>query len=94
MEIKQKDNGKIGSFYIEVDGNTEAEMTYKYSGDHQITIDHTEVNSSLKGLGVGYKLIEAAVAYLRENNLKAIPQCPFAKSVFDKKGDEFKDIRV
>lgn len=94
MEIKHKDDGKDGSFYIEVDGHREAEMTYQHSGDHQITIDHTEVNDSLKGQGVGHKLIEAAVAYLRKNKLKAIPKCPFVKSVFDKKGDEFKDIRA
>lgn len=94
MEVKHTDNGKKGSFYIELDGKREAEMTYRHSGDQQITIDHTEVSDSLKGQGVGKKLIKAAVDYLRNNNLKAVAECPFVKSVFDKKGEEFADVRA
>ena len=92
MEIQHKDNGKEGSFYIERDGKQKAEMTYKYSGDHEITIDHTEVNDSLKGHGIGKKLIESAVDYLRQNNLKAVAECPFVKSVFEKNYDAYQDI--
>ena len=94
MEIKHKDDGKNGSFYVEVNGQQEAEMTYKHSGNKQVIIDHTEVNDSLKGQGVAHKLIDAAVAYLRKNNLKAIAECPFVKSVFDKKGEEFNDVKA
>lgn len=94
MEVKHTDEGKHGSFYVEVDGQRKAEMTYEHSGDQQITIDHTEVNDSLKGEGVGHKLIDASVAYLRKNNLKAVAECPFVKSVFDKKGEELADVRV
>ena len=92
MEIKHKDNGKEGSFYIELDGQQVAELTYRYSGDQEITIDHTEVSDSMKGHGVGKKLIGAAVDYLRQNNLKAVAECPFVISVFEKKHDEYQDI--
>lgn len=94
MEVKHTDNGKKGSFYVELDGKKEAEMTYKHSGNQQITIDHTEVNDSLKGEGVGHKLINVAIDYLRKNDLRAVADCPFVKSVFDKKGDELADVRV
>ncbi|MEO5788057.1 hypothetical protein [Gelidibacter sp.] len=47
MEIKHKDSGKDGSFYIELDGKQAADMTYRLSGDHEITIDHAEVNDSM-----------------------------------------------
>ncbi|WP_027126880.1 GNAT family N-acetyltransferase [Gelidibacter mesophilus] len=92
MEIKRSDNGKTGLFYVELDGKKAAEMTYKHSGDQQITIVHTAVNDALKGQGVGHQLIHAAVDYLRENNLKAVAQCAFVKSVFDKKSEAFDDI--
>ena len=84
MNVLQEDNGKKGRFYVEVDGKRDALMSYTWAGSDKIIIDHTEVSGSLRGKGVGYKLVEAAVDFLRKKNLKVIPLCPFAKSVFDK----------
>ena len=85
MNIKQEDNGKKGKFFVELDGKQEAEMTYTYAGSDKIIIDHTEVSQKLKGQGVGYKLVEAAVDFMRDKGLKVIPLCPFAAAVFKKK---------
>lgn len=92
MEIKHTDNGRKGAFYVEIEGTRTAEMTYSHAGTEKIIIDHTEVDESLKGQGVGYKLVEAVVDYLRENNLKAIPLCSFAAAVFKKKGETYADV--
>ncbi|MBP0902544.1 GNAT family N-acetyltransferase [Mariniflexile gromovii] len=92
MEIKQADNGKKGAFYIEIDDVKVAEMTYSNAAPNKIIIDHTEVSDSLKGQGVGYKLVDATVAYLRANNLKVIPLCPFANAVFKKKHEQYADV--
>ena len=85
MNIKQEDNGEKGKFFVELDGKQEAEMTYTYAGSDKIIIDHTEVSQKLKGQGVGYKLVEAAVEFMRDKGLKVIPLCPFAAAVFKKK---------
>ena len=85
MEIKQDENQKKGKFYYEEEGKQLAEMTYTYAGDDKIIIDHTEVDDSLRGKGVGYKLVEAAVHFARENNISIMPLCPFAHAVFKKK---------
>jgi predicted GNAT family acetyltransferase len=85
MNIKQEDNGKKGKFFVELDDKQEAEMTYTYAGSDKIIIDHTEVSEKLKGQGVGYKLVEAAVDFMRDKGLKVIPLCPFAAAVFKKK---------
>jgi predicted GNAT family acetyltransferase len=50
------------------------------------------VSEKLKGQGIGYKLIEEVVAFLRENNLKVIPLCPFANAVFKKRSKDYKDV--
>ncbi|MGM5471158.1 GNAT family N-acetyltransferase [Flavobacteriaceae bacterium LMO-SS05] len=92
MNIKQEDNGKKGRFYIELHGKQEAEMIYTYAGPGKIIIEHTEVGEKLKGLGVGYKLIEEVVVYIRKNKIKVIPLCPFANAVFKKKHNEYKDV--
>ena len=92
MDILQKQNGSKGSFYIESDEKTLAEMTYSMTGDSIMIIDHTEVDDALRGKNVGYQLVKKAADYAREHQIKIIPLCPFAKSVFDKKRDEFKDV--
>ncbi|MEN3324174.1 GNAT family N-acetyltransferase [Mariniflexile soesokkakense] len=92
MEIKQKDNEKKGAFYIEINGARVAEMTYSHAAPNKIIIDHTEVSDTLKGQGVGYKLIDAAVEYLRTNNFKVIPLCPYASAVFKKKHEQYADV--
>lgn len=91
MDIKQKDDGKKGSFYVEVDGKVAAEMTWVWAGDQQIIIDHTQIDESLRGKNVGRELVHRAVLFARENNIKILPLCPFAKSVFDKTA-EYRDV--
>ena len=92
MEVQQFETERKGKFFIEKDGNQVAEMTYTYAGPKKIIIDHTEVDDSLKGQGAGYKLVEAAVDFLRENAMKVIPLCPFAKAVFDKRSEDYSDV--
>ena len=92
MEIKHKDNGKEGSFYVELNGKKEAEMTYIYKDHNTIDIDPTEVKDSLQGQGVGSALIEEAVVFMRNKNLKALTSCSYAKSVFEKKQAEYQDV--
>lgn len=91
MEVLQKEIDNKGSFYIEENGKVNAEMTYVWAGQDRIIIDHTEVNSTLKGKGAGKLMVQAAVDFARKQNIKIIPLCPFAKSVFDKT-PELRDV--
>ena len=90
MQIQNDEHGAKGAFFIERDGEWIAEMTYKKSGD-RMTIDHTEVDKSLQGKGVGKDLVEAGVEFARKNNLKIVAECPFAKKVIDET-PEFQDV--
>ncbi|MFT2008704.1 GNAT family N-acetyltransferase [Pontibacter sp. 13R65] len=91
MKIKQNDNGKRGGFFIEQESRTVAKMTYSWAGESRIIIDHTEVDASLKGKGVGKQLVAQAVLFARERNIKILPLCPFARSVFEKMS-EYQDV--
>jgi len=90
-EVKLEINGKNGYFHIDVEGKQEAKMTFVFAGDDKIIIDHTEVNEGNEGKGFGKKMVTKAVEWARENGIKIIPLCPFAKSVFDKT-PEFRDV--
>ena len=91
MLIQQNHDGSKGSFYIDEAGTILAEMTYSMTGNELMIIDHTEVSDELRGKNVGYQLVKTAVEYARANHIKILPLCPFARSVFDKKGAEFAD---
>ncbi len=91
MQIQNEEHGAKGAFFIEQNGEWIAEMTYKKSGAGMIIIDHTEVDESLQGKGVGKDLVEAGVKFARTNNLKIVAECPFAKKVIDET-PEFQDV--
>lgn len=84
MEIQQINNEKKGQFEALENGLQAGVMAYVWAGSGKFIIDHTEVNQDFAGKGVGKKLVLAAVNYARENKMKILPLCPFAKSVFDK----------
>ena len=91
MEIQQTNDTRRGYFEAIEDGKEAGKMTYTWAGDSKFIIDHTEVSPDFNGKGVGKKLVMAAVEYARNSNLKIIPLCPFAKSVFDKT-EEIRDV--
>jgi uncharacterized protein len=91
MDIERIEHGSKGAFIIKVNDERLAEMTYSKAGDTLIIIDHTDVSDALRGKGAGKQLVQAAVEYARENQIKILPLCPFAKSVFDKT-PEFNDV--
>jgi predicted GNAT family acetyltransferase len=83
-EVKQEVNDKNGFFYITIDNQPEAKMTFVFAGLDKIIIDHTEVNEGHNGKGFGQMMVEQAVAFARIKNIKIIPLCPFVKKVFHK----------
>jgi uncharacterized protein len=84
MLIQFEESGSKGAFYVEENGVRLANMTFSKAGNNKIIIDHTEVSDSLRGKNVGKQLVATAVEYARNNNIKILPLCPFAKSVFNK----------
>ena len=93
MEIKHSDDGDKGYFSAK-EGEVKAGiMTYVWAGNDKFIIDHTEVNPEFNGKGVGKQMVLAAVEYARENGIKILPLCPFAKVTFDKNKD-IQDVLV
>lgn len=91
MEIQHNSTENKGEFYIQKDGERIAEMTYSKADENKIIIDHTEVFDSGRGKGYGKKLVKQGVKFARENNLKVLPLCSFAKSVI-MNNDDLKDV--
>ena len=84
MNITQQDDGKHGAFLAHSEGKQAGEMTYTWAGETMFIIDHTDVDEAFKGQFFVFLLLDAAVAFAREKNIKILPLYPYAKSEFDK----------
>lgn len=91
MNTLQEGDDKKARFYIEEDGVRIANMEYVYAGTDKFIIEHTEVNETHEGRGLGKLLVNAAVEYAREKDMKIIPLCPYAHATFEKTPD-YKDV--
>ncbi|WP_348981573.1 GNAT family N-acetyltransferase [Acidovorax sp. Root267] len=91
--IKHQEHDAKGAFYLEKDSQRLAEMTYSRTNATMVIVDHTEVDPSLSGQGVGRALLGALVQWARTTGTKVVPLCPFAKAQFDKDGS-IRDVLV
>lgn len=87
MEIQHQFDGRKGSFFVEEGAKRFAEMVYVMAGPKKMIIEHTEVDDSLQGQGIGAKLLEDLVEFVRKEEIKVLPLCPFAKATFKKRPD-------
>ncbi|MGL5089342.1 MAG: GNAT family N-acetyltransferase [Cetobacterium sp.] len=80
-------------FYIKNEDNkTIGKLSYAKEEENTVIIEHTLVHDIYKGKGIGNILMDEAVKYFRENNWNVIPECSFAKFIFDKYPEKYKDI--
>ena len=90
MLVLHNEDETMGKFFVEQDGELLAEMTYAKEPGRMI-IEHTEVDESLRGQNIGLQLVESGIEYAREQRLKIIPLCKFAKKVIEERA-EFQDV--
>jgi len=93
IEIKQFADGTKGRFSALDEDRTAGSIYYTYAGSSIMILDHTEVNDAYRGKSIGKKILMEIVDFARENKIKIIPLCPFAKSVFDKT-ESIRDVLV
>ncbi|MHB1328486.1 MAG: GNAT family N-acetyltransferase [Gemmatimonadales bacterium] len=89
--IEHTEDGHRGAFLYKVDGRQLGEMTYSRVNDSLVIIDHTEVDPTLSGQGIGRRLLDAAVAWGREQGTKFMATCPYALAQF-KRDPSIRDV--
>ena len=65
-----------------------AEITFPEGPEGIFVINHTFVDSSLRGQGMAGKLMEAALRQIREAGGRIKPTCAYAVSWFEKHPDQ------
>ena len=93
IEVKQIEDGKNDRFAAMDDDKQAGAIFYTPGGESKIILDHTEVDDAYRGQSIGKKILMWIVDFAREKNIKIIPLCPYAKSVFDKT-ESIRDVLV
>ncbi|QDW25987.1 GNAT family N-acetyltransferase [Pedobacter sp. KBS0701] len=83
--------GEPSSFDIYDEDGKVGEMIFDIK-DKDLTVYHTEVDPSKEGKGYAKMLLDAMVAYVRENKLMVIPMCPYVHIQFRRHEDLYQDI--
>lgn len=91
MKIKNQNDGKRGSFFIEDNDKRIGKMEYMFAGPSKMVIVHTEVDEAYQGRALGKELVKAAVDYARKHHKKILPLCHFAKKIL-KGTPEYSDV--
>lgn len=88
--IRHREHEGRGEFYVERDGRRVAELTYS-SNAGAMVVGHTWVDPTLRGSRLAPDLVEAAVAYARNEGRKIIPVCSYVRAVFNR-SDKYADV--
>ena len=91
MELSHKNSPEQGFFFAEEDGERMGYLSYEWADDTVFAIMHTVVEPSFQGRGVARALLDAAVAFARENGYKIRPVCPYAEEVLNR-DSSFSDV--
>lgn len=91
MTIKESQNKRYHFFYVGNEQSPLAQMVFQLPEPGLMIVEHTEVDESLSGKGVGKQLVAFAVNYARTHQLKIRPYCPFTHAVISKT-KEYQDV--
>ena len=79
-----------GTFDLEIGGHKLGFLSYSLD-DATMVVDYVQVDPSLRGQGMGEKLVRAAVEWARANGRKITPICSYARAVM-KRTAEYQDV--
>jgi len=80
-----------GTFDLSIDRKRLGHLVYSLPDKATLTIDYVHVDPSLRGQGMGQKLVAAAVDWAREQKRQVTPRCSYARAVMAR-NKEYKDV--
>jgi len=73
-------------FELEVDGHM-AIIESILTNENVMYLTHTEVPVALEGKGVGKRIVEGALNYIKDHDYKLAPLCPFVAAYLKRHTD-------
>jgi len=89
MDIDVKHDKENERFVVRIDGH-EAYLSYSLFAD-EIDLSFVYTSPELRNKGIAAIIVEHALNYAKENNLKVIPSCSYVQA-FVKRNDNYNDL--
>ena len=86
-EIRKIEQGGRGRYVLAVPGGEDAYLTYVRGSPDHIEIDYSFVPPSVRGKGVGARLVAHAVADARQSGTRITPVCGYVAAEFRRHGE-------
>ncbi len=91
MKIQQVDEREYGFIQL-LDGTSQkGKIEYKYEGPTVLVATHTEIDSEHRGEGLGEKLVDFLMDFVKLKNLQLKSECPYASRIIQKNPD-YRDL--
>jgi predicted GNAT family acetyltransferase len=81
VSIEREELNGVHEFVLRMDGERCGSLEYTRPGVGVLRIEYVEVAPELRGIGLGRQLVEKAVAFAREAQLRVVPICSYARAV-------------
>jgi len=91
-EVEARNNAEQSRYELVVDAEVVGVAEYRREGD-TLVFPHTEVKSSLRGRGMGARLVRAALDDARAHGHRVVPRCWYVAEFIDA-NPEYQDLLV
>ena len=84
VSIEREELNGVHEFVLRIDGERLGFLEFTRPDTGVMRIEYVEVDPDLRGTGLGRQLVEKAVAFARENSLRVVPICSYARAVIER----------
>ena len=84
VTVTREELNGVHEFVLRLDGERYGSLEFSRPEVGLMRIDYVEVSPELRGRGFGKTLVDTAVAWARETQLKIRPICSYARTVMNR----------
>ena len=81
VSIEREELNGVHEFVLRIDGERHGFLEFTRPEVGLMRIEYVEVSPALRGTGLGRQLVEKAVAFAKDAELRVVPICSYARAV-------------
>jgi predicted GNAT family acetyltransferase len=84
VSIEREELNGVHEFVLRIDGERFGFLEFTRPEVGVMRIEYVEVSPDLRGSGLGRQLVEKAVTFAKDADLKVVPICSYARAVIQR----------